>query len=106
LRGDGIGELQEWDRVYNYAYYNDLGNPKKGLVSILTLIGEEHDDPQRRQVRHFNSTNNTFTRSSAKSAEPLDTMICSSIPYSFSHYYNLYFYVFSFRKQKSNNLLN
>ncbi|XP_071741645.1 probable linoleate 9S-lipoxygenase 5 isoform X1 [Rutidosis leptorrhynchoides] len=27
LRGNGSGELQEWDRVYDYALYNDLGNP-------------------------------------------------------------------------------
>jgi len=51
----------------------------EGPVSTLTLVGEEQDDPQRRQVRHFNSTNNTFTHSSAKSAEPLDTTICSSV---------------------------
>ncbi|KAI3941956.1 hypothetical protein MKW98_009166 [Papaver atlanticum] len=25
LRGDGTGELQTWDRVYDYATYNDLG---------------------------------------------------------------------------------
>ncbi|KAE8733424.1 Linoleate 9S-lipoxygenase A [Hibiscus syriacus] len=30
LRGNGQGELQEWDRVYDYAYNNDLGNPDKG----------------------------------------------------------------------------
>ncbi|XP_076947194.1 putative linoleate 9S-lipoxygenase 5 [Bidens hawaiensis] len=27
LRGNGSGELQEWDRVYDYAFYNDLGDP-------------------------------------------------------------------------------
>ncbi|RZC47531.1 hypothetical protein C5167_040493 [Papaver somniferum] len=25
LRGDGTGELQTWDRVYDYAVYNDVG---------------------------------------------------------------------------------
>ncbi|KAI9070597.1 hypothetical protein K1719_047439 [Acacia pycnantha] len=44
LRGDGIGnrELQERDRVYDYAMYNDLNNPKKHDRPILggTFGGE------------------------------------------------------------------
>ncbi|KAG9153092.1 hypothetical protein Leryth_012353 [Lithospermum erythrorhizon] len=28
LRGNGSGMLQEWDRIYDYAYYNDLGTPQ------------------------------------------------------------------------------
>ncbi|KAK4269899.1 hypothetical protein QN277_022996 [Acacia crassicarpa] len=44
LRGDGIGnrELQERDRVYDFAIYNDLNNPKKHDRPILggTFGGE------------------------------------------------------------------
>uniref|UniRef100_A0A5B7B1M6 Lipoxygenase n=1 Tax=Davidia involucrata TaxID=16924 RepID=A0A5B7B1M6_DAVIN len=29
LRGDGTRMLRKWDRVYDYAYYNDLGDPDK-----------------------------------------------------------------------------
>ncbi|XP_054784874.1 seed linoleate 9S-lipoxygenase-3-like [Prosopis cineraria] len=27
LRGDGTGERKEWERIYDYATYNDLGDP-------------------------------------------------------------------------------
>ncbi|CAI0551398.1 unnamed protein product [Linum tenue] len=30
LRGNGQGELREWDRVYDYACYNDLWDPDDG----------------------------------------------------------------------------
>ncbi len=29
LRGDGLGERKPWDRIYDYAIYNDLGDPTK-----------------------------------------------------------------------------
>ena len=29
LRGNEIGKLEEWDRVYDYAYYNTLENLKR-----------------------------------------------------------------------------
>ncbi|OIV95108.1 hypothetical protein TanjilG_21498 [Lupinus angustifolius] len=40
LRGNGRDELKEWDRVYDYAYYNDLGDPDKDIntESRLNLL--------------------------------------------------------------------
>lgn len=35
LRGDGKKELKERDRVYDYDYYNDLGEPAKSPRPIL-----------------------------------------------------------------------
>jgi hypothetical protein len=82
LRGGGTGELRNgigsttmltttiWEIPIRTLYMPVRFS--EGPVSTLTLVEEEQDDPQRRQVGHFNSTNNTFTHSSAKSAEPLE----------------------------------
>ncbi|KAB2619776.1 linoleate 9S-lipoxygenase 5 [Pyrus ussuriensis x Pyrus communis] len=39
LRGDGKRKLEEWDRVYYYAYYNDLGDPDKGSEYVRPIMG-------------------------------------------------------------------
>ncbi|KAK6130263.1 hypothetical protein DH2020_035995 [Rehmannia glutinosa] len=59
LRGKGSGELKEWDRVYDYAYYNDLGSPEKGKdyvrpcsvdhQTIHILVEEEQDVDQTKR---------------------------------------------------------
>ncbi|KAM4108353.1 hypothetical protein ACB094_03G038900 [Castanea mollissima] len=51
LRGDGTGELQEWDRVYDYAYYNDLGDSDKNAKYASPVLGGSSEYPYPRRGR-------------------------------------------------------
>lgn len=51
LRGDGTGKLEEWDRVYDYALYNDLGDLEKGTKYARIILGGSAEYPYPRRGR-------------------------------------------------------
>ncbi|GLJ05608.1 hypothetical protein SUGI_0021070 [Cryptomeria japonica] len=51
LRGNGTGERQLWDRVYDYDLYNDLGNPDSSPDLRREVLGGSQDLPYPRRCR-------------------------------------------------------
>ncbi|RDX62425.1 Seed linoleate 9S-lipoxygenase-2, partial [Mucuna pruriens] len=51
LRGDGTGERKEYDRIYDYDVYNDLGNPDLHENLSRPILGGSTTHPYPRRGR-------------------------------------------------------
>ncbi|XP_060196669.1 linoleate 13S-lipoxygenase 2-1, chloroplastic-like [Lycium barbarum] len=48
LRGDGFGERKQFDRIYDYEVYNDIGDPDDTVDGKRPVLGgKEHPYPRR-----------------------------------------------------------
>ncbi|PIA51289.1 hypothetical protein AQUCO_01100255v1 [Aquilegia coerulea] len=72
MRGNGKGERKEFERIYDYAKYNDLGNPDKDDdLARPVLGGEERPYPRRCRTGRPPTKTDPSTESRIEKPDPV-----------------------------------
>ncbi|KAF5189929.1 Lipoxygenase 6 protein [Thalictrum thalictroides] len=72
MRGNGKGERKEFERIYDYATYNDLGNPDKDDDFARPVLGgEERPYPRRCRTGRAPTKTDPSTESRIEKPDPV-----------------------------------
>lgn len=76
LQGNDVHrKLEEWDRIYNYAYYNDLADPGKGITRPVLGGSNEYPYPRRGKTGRAPSKKDPKTESRLNDIVALDIYV-------------------------------
>ncbi|KAA0041375.1 hypothetical protein IC582_009828 [Cucumis melo] len=71
LRGNGTGERQSYDRIYDYDVYNDLGDPDKSEDLKRSILGGPDNSPYPRRCRTGRPATKTDPNSEQRATESI-----------------------------------
>lgn len=67
MRGDGRGQIEEWDQIYDYEKYDDLGDPDRGPEYFRPVLGGSDVNPYPRRAKTSHTHSNHVSKSNDSS---------------------------------------